>query len=116
MTTVPNTTNPTSKTPIAETAIVSKRVRRMFGLSLHGWENWMVGSLIVAAAFALIAGFATWAVVRLQRIELAESKKDFDKFKLDADKKISEATAKALESQLELAKFKAPRALNTEQE
>src|SRR5436309_579822 len=65
--------NPTNNTAIAETAIVSKRVRRMFGLSLHGWENWMIGSLIIAAAFALIAGFSTWAVVRLQRVELAES-------------------------------------------
>ena len=54
-------------------AIFSKRVRGMFGWSLHGWENSMVVSLIVAGAFALLAGVATLQVVRLQRVEIAES-------------------------------------------
>lgn len=58
---------------MAPMAIVSREVRGMFGWSLHGWENSMVLSLIVAGAFALIAGVATWQVVRLQRIEIAES-------------------------------------------
>jgi hypothetical protein len=42
----------------------------MRGLSLHGWEISMVVFLIVAGFFALLAGAATWAIVRLQRIEL----------------------------------------------
>jgi hypothetical protein len=45
----------------------------MFGVSLHGWENAMISFLIVAGFFALIAGVATWVVVRLQRVEIAES-------------------------------------------
>ena len=58
----------------AESATVSKRVRLMFfGFSLHSWENAMVALLIIAGFFALLAGIATWAVVRLQRIEIAES-------------------------------------------
>lgn len=45
----------------------------MFGLSLLGWENAMISFLIIAGFFALVAGVATWVVVRLQRVEIAES-------------------------------------------
>jgi hypothetical protein len=62
--------NMSAKAPMANT---SKDVRGMFGLSLHGWENSMVFALIIAGVFALVAGIATWQVVRLQRIEIAES-------------------------------------------
>jgi hypothetical protein len=86
----------------------------MLGLSLHGWENAMVVFLIIAGFFALIAGAATWAVVRLQRIEIAESKQEFDKYKLDTSKEIAEANARALEAQLALEKFKAPRSISVE--
>jgi hypothetical protein len=58
----------------SEKTATSKRDRRMFfGVSLPAWENTMVVSLIVAGGFAFLAGLATWAVVRLQRIEIAES-------------------------------------------
>jgi hypothetical protein len=56
----------------------------MLGLSLHGWENSMVVFLIVAGGFALLAGAATWAVVRLQRIEIAESNEALERYKIDA--------------------------------
>jgi len=59
----------------------------MLGLSLHGWENSMVVFLIIAGFFALLAGAATWAVVRLQRTEIAESKTEFDRFKLESDER-----------------------------
>jgi hypothetical protein len=72
-TTPRSTTNPTSINPMNESATVSKRVRRMFGLSLLGWENAMISFLIIAGFFALVAGVATWVVVRLQRVEIAES-------------------------------------------
>jgi hypothetical protein len=79
--------NPTNKAAIATTAATSKEVRRVLGLSLHGWENAMVISLIIAGFFALIVGAATWAVVRLQRIELAESKRELDEYKLTVEGK-----------------------------
>jgi hypothetical protein len=91
MANTPTATSATNNTPMAEIAAFSKKVRRMLGLSLHGWENWMVGSLIFAAAFALIAGFSTWAVVRLQRIELADSKMEFDKYKLTVEGQVADA-------------------------
>jgi hypothetical protein len=106
-----NTINPIETSAIALMAAISKDVRRMLGLSLHGWENAMVVSLIIAGFFALIAGAATWAVVRLQRIEIAESKIEFDKYKLDTGRDIAEANARALEARLALEKLKAPRSI-----
>lgn len=44
----------------------------------------MVVFLIIAGLFALLAGASTWAVVRLQRIELTKSQEEFDKYKIDA--------------------------------
>jgi hypothetical protein len=65
----------------------------VFGFSLHGWENAMVVFLIIAGFFALLAGAATWAVVRLQRIELAESRQEFDRYKVESGREISAANA-----------------------
>ena len=70
----------------------------MLGLSLHGWENAMVIFLIVAGFFALIAGAATWAVVRLQRIELAKSQKELNEYKLTVEEKVAEAKTKGIEA------------------
>jgi hypothetical protein len=84
----------------------------MFGLSLHGWENAMVVALIIAGFFALIAGAATWSVVRLQRIELVESAKEFEKYKLETSKEISQANARTKESELALAELSSPRRID----
>jgi hypothetical protein len=97
-------------------ASFSNRVRRMLGFSLHDWENAMVVFLIVAGAFALLAGAATWAVVRLQRAELAASRQEFEKYKLDAGKEIADAQQRAAEANLELARMKTPRSLTAEQQ
>ncbi len=70
----------------------------MLGLSLHGWENAMVVFLIVAGFFALIAGAATWSVVRLQRIELAESKTEFDEYKLTVEGQVADAKKEGIEA------------------
>jgi hypothetical protein len=83
----------------------------MLGLTLHGWENAMVVALVVVGLFALIAGAATWAVVRLQRIEIADSQQEFDRYRLKTAKEISLANDRAVEAQLALEKFKAPRKL-----
>lgn len=75
----------------------------------------MVVFLIVAGLFALVAGVATWAVVHLQRIEIAKSEGDLERYKLATAKEISEANARAAEARLELEKFKLPRDLSAEQ-
>lgn len=56
-----------------DATLSSKGARRVFGLSLHDWENWMIAFLIIAGLFALLAGVATWVVVQMQRVEIAES-------------------------------------------
>src|SRR4051812_29984434 len=73
MTAMMSSKNPHKMTAKAPMANSSKDVRGMFHVSLHGWENSMVVALIIAGFFALLAGVATWQVVRLQRIEIAES-------------------------------------------
>lgn len=76
----------------------------------------MVGSLAVAAFAAALVGIATYAVVQLQRQEIAASKDEFERYKLDAGQSIAEAGARAAEANLELEKFKAPRRLELAQQ
>ena len=89
----------------------------------------MVGSLAFAALAAAIVGISTYAVVKLQRAELARSKQDFTAYQLDTEKQIAsanaagetakaeaaEATVRAKEAQLALEKYKAPRNLTLDQ-
>jgi hypothetical protein len=98
MTTIMSATNPANKKAILPMAATSKDVRRMLGLSLLGWENTMVVFLIIAGFFALVAGAATWAVVRLQRIEIAESKREFDAYKLTVDGQVADAKKEGIEA------------------
>jgi hypothetical protein len=55
----------------------------MLGLTLAGWEDFMVGSLMFAAIAAAVVGVSTWAVIRLHRQELAASKNELDSYKLE---------------------------------
>jgi hypothetical protein len=61
----------------------------MLGWPLHIWENVMVGSLLAAAVSAAIVCVATYAVVSLQRQEIAASKAEFEHYRIDAAEKIS---------------------------
>jgi hypothetical protein len=86
----------------------------IWGLELHTWEEIMRGSLVAVGAFGLIGGLATWFVVSLQRGELAASKVEFERYKLETGEKISESNARTKEAELALAKLKAPRTLSLE--
>ena len=66
----------------------------MFGLSLHVWENVMVGSLAFAALAAAIVGVATYAVVQLQRVEIEHSNRTI----AEANARAAEASQKASEA------------------
>lgn len=70
----------------------------MLGLSLNGWENAMVLSLILAGFLALLVGVTTYAVVRLQRIELAESRQELERYQAEAEVKIEEARKEGIEA------------------
>jgi hypothetical protein len=76
----------------------------MLGLSLHGWENAMVVFLIVAGFFALVAGAATWAVVKLQRVEIAEANRSLAEYKMNAERQIAQANAAGEAAKAEAAK------------
>jgi hypothetical protein len=98
MTAPPGTTDPADVNAMVEAAIASKGVRRMLGVSLHGWENAVMVFLIVAGIFAALAAAATWSVVRLQKAELAETTAAFDTYKLTAEAQIAGAKKEAVET------------------
>jgi hypothetical protein len=119
MTTTPSATKASNKIAMEPTAIASNKVSRMLGFSLNGWENAMVVFLIIAGFFALLAGAATWAVVRLQRIELAESNRELERYKVEAGERIAGAAEranvaeqKAAEANLEIERLKTPRSIS----
>lgn len=78
----------------------------MLGLSLHAWENVMVGSLAFAALVAAIVGVSTYCVVQLQRQEIAASKSEFYRYKLETERNISEANARQREAELKLEQLR----------
>jgi hypothetical protein len=90
--------------PITESAAPSKKVSRMFGLSLHSWEDLMIFALAIVGAFGVLVGVATFAVVRLQRAEIASSKEEFDKYKIEAGEKVSAAETVGKMAQADIAK------------
>jgi hypothetical protein len=65
--------------------------KMIWGLSLHGWEDLMRWSLLVVGVSGLIAGLSTWYVVKLQRVEIAQSAKELEEYKSDAAVKVEEA-------------------------
>jgi hypothetical protein len=95
---------PMHDNPIDASAIPSKRVIRVFGLSLHSWEDLMIFALAIVGVFGVVVGVATFAVVRLQRAEIAASKDEFEKYKIEAGEKISAAEAVGQTAQADIAK------------
>jgi hypothetical protein len=97
--------------PAAEMAQIekttfSRKVRRVFGLGLHSWEQLMLLSLGIAALAALALVVATTSVVILQRDETARTKNEFESYKLEAGKTISEADARTKEAELKLEQLR----------
>jgi hypothetical protein len=71
----------------------------MLGLGLDTWNNLLIIFLLVAAAFGLLAGGATYCVVRLQRAETEREAREFAAYKVsakhDAEVEIGKARADA---------------------
>jgi hypothetical protein len=80
------------------TVTLSKRVKMIWGLSLHGWEDLMRGSLLVVGVSGLIAGLSTWFVVKLQRAEIAQSAIELTQYKSDAAVKVEEAKKEGVQA------------------
>lgn len=102
---------PAAESPTIEKTVSSNTERGMWGLDLDAWNVVLLVSLGVAAVAAFAVVVSTTAVIRLQKAVEIETKDEFDRYKLDADKKIAEANARANEASLSLAKLKAGRFL-----
>src|SRR6476620_7316052 len=63
---------------------LSRRRGMIWGLSLHGWEEIMRGAIAAVGIFGLLVGVATYFVVTLTREEAAESKRQFEEYKIEA--------------------------------
>jgi hypothetical protein len=83
----------------------------IWGLSLHGWEEVMRLSLAVVGIFGLAVGVATYFVVTLQREELAHSKEEFERFKVEAKTTGEKAQADIAKANAEIAEAKRQTAL-----
>src|SRR5262245_36004360 len=82
----------------------SSRVRRMWGLDLHGWETTMLISLGFAAIAAVAVVVATAIVVHLQHMEAEDSKRELDAYKLEAAAAVAEANAAGETAKVEAAR------------
>lgn len=71
---------------------------------LHTWEDVMLLSLAAAAIAAVLVIVSTYCVVQLQRAEIAESKAEFDRYKLEAAKEITAANAVGEAAKAEVVK------------
>jgi hypothetical protein len=80
----------------------------IWGLSLHGWEEVMRGSLAIVGVFGLLVGLATFFVVTLTREEAAESKKQLDEASILAAK-LNNDTARLTAENLALQTVLLPR-------
>ena len=63
----------------------------MLGLSLPDWESVMLASLAFAAIAAGAVGVSTYAVVRLQRHEAAETTAALEEYKREAARDVEVA-------------------------
>lgn len=84
----------------------SKKVKMIWGLSLHGWEDAMRFSLAVIGIFGLIVGLSTWFVVKMQREEIAASQGEFERYKLEASKEIAESNARQKQAEVKLEQLR----------
>lgn len=70
-----------------ENTNLSKKVRRMLGLSLDTWNNIMLSFLGVAAVAAAVVGISTYAAVQLAKLEAKDASDALDRYKAEAAKK-----------------------------
>jgi hypothetical protein len=128
---------PATERPQITKTSFSRKVRRVLGLDLHSWEQWMLLALGLAAFAAVAVVVTTTSVVILTRHENAETKKEYAAYKLTVDGKVAdaqkegieagktaggallkaaEANERATKAELELERLKASRTLTPEQQ
>jgi hypothetical protein len=83
---------------MTENTNFSKGVRRMLGLSLDGWNNVMLYCLAFVAIAAISVGVAQYVIIQLAKQEAADSKAEFDKYKLTVEGKVADAKKEGIEA------------------
>jgi hypothetical protein len=76
----------------------SKKVSRMFGLSLDIWNNIMVFALGIAAVAAIIVGISTFVIIKMQKAEAIASEAAFDEYKFGVAAQVAEAKKEGIEA------------------
>jgi hypothetical protein len=86
------------------------------------WDFWLIVSVVFAALAAIAIGITTTGSIVSHKREASAAEETLERFKIETGSKISdstaraaEANARALEAQVSLEKFKAPRAISPEQ-
>ena len=88
----------TQEIPMTANAIFSKRVSRMWGMSLDTWNNVLLAFLAIAAFAAAVVGFSTYATIRLAKEEAAASKAEFEAYKLTVEGKVADAKREGIKA------------------
>ncbi|WFU07810.1 hypothetical protein QA646_10805 [Rhizobium sp. CB3090] len=76
----------------------SKRLVRMWGMSLDTWNNILLLFLAIAAVAAAVVGFSTYATIRLAKEESVAAKAELDAYKLAADEKVADAKREGIKA------------------
>src|SRR4051794_18432403 len=84
-------------------AATSRTVNRMLGLDLASWNNIMGGALALAAFGAVVSGISQYIVIRLQDVEASAAKREFEQYKIEAEKKTAQLSADAEASRAAIA-------------
>jgi hypothetical protein len=87
---------PTAETANTEKTAFSRKVSRMLGLDLHSWERLMLLSLGVAGLIAIAVFITTASVVILTRRESAETKREYETYKLTVEGQVAEAKTEGI--------------------
>src|ERR1017187_4994227 len=87
--------NATTKMPQHEMATIentnfSKKVRRMFGFALDTWNNILLFFLAITAVAAAFVIVSTYATIQLAKQDAADSKKEFDEYKLTVEGQVAD--------------------------
>src|ERR1700730_17440080 len=82
----------------ADKTAPSRKERRMLWLNLHSWEELMLASLGVAGLIAFAVFMTTAAVVILTRRENAETKREYETYKLTVEGQVAEAKREGIKA------------------
>lgn len=70
----------------------------MFGFGLDSWNSILLFFLAITAVAAAFVGFSTYATIQLAKQEAADSKREFDEYKLTVEGKVADAKSEGIKA------------------